>query len=328
MAGLRSLRARRGLHRGERPMRPGPGGGHAGELQMEKETQAFLSHLESERGLSRNTVLAYGRDLKAFAEFLGGRGIAGFGSAGARDIADFLKAGASSGCKASSLSRRLSALRCLYGFLTGEGLARENPARRVPLPKLGTRLPRTLGEKEIRAILARPADDAPAADWRDYAVLETFYATGLRVSELAGLRVSDVNWEVRFLRCRGKGSKERVVPLGVHAIDAIRAYRSRIEPAGGGPGPEALFVSRSGRRLARESVWRIVKKAAARAGAGTRVFPHAFRHSFASHLIAHGADLRSVQEMLGHENITTTQIYTHVGSDFLREVHRKFHPRA
>jgi len=164
--------------------------------------------------------------------------------------------------------------------------------------------------------------------WRNYAILETFYATGLRVSELTSLRLDDLNAEYAYLRCRGKGGKERVVPMGKPALKAIAAYRRRGEALWGCPPPEPIFVTKSRKPLRRETVWRIVKKAAAEAGVDSSLSPHVFRHSFATHLIAHGADLRSVQELLGHENIATTQIYTHVGSDFLRKVHGKYHPRG
>ncbi len=295
---------------------------------MKEEISAFLSFLRAERGLSDNTVLSYGRDLRYFDQYLEKNGINGFKAAGRKEISDFLRLQAAGGAKVSSLSRRLSAIRCFFSFLSSENLVEDNPAKKVPLPKLGTRLPRAIAESDVGRMLAEPAEDAPVTAWRDYAMIETFYASGLRASELIALDVDDLNLEVGFLRCRGKGGKERVVPIGRRACAAICKYRRKLLEERGGNPPSRLFAGREAKPLRRETAWRIVKKAAARAGIRTNVYPHSFRHSFATHLLAHGADLRSVQEMLGHENIATTQIYTHVGAEFLRDVHRKFHPRA
>jgi integrase/recombinase XerD len=295
---------------------------------MNAEIDAFLTFLETERGFALNTISAYRRDLEMLREFLWKKGRRDWAAVGPSEISAFLREENRRAVKVSTLSRRLSAVRSFFGFLLMENRVPANPARKVPLPKLGTRLPRVLDEGEIERILAPPPPGAGLLALRDHAILETFYATGLRASEIVGLRTESLNPQVGYLLCRGKGRKERVVPLGRCALQAVERYRAALGKKCGDATPAVLFLTRSNRPLRRETVWRIVKKAAAAAGIEKEVSPHVFRHSFATHLIRHGADLRSVQEMLGHENIATTQIYTHVGADLLRKVHRKYHPRA
>jgi len=288
----------------------------------------FLDHLAAERGLSAHTVSAYGRDLRVFERHLEASGRT-LPEAQREDVTSFLAQESKAGRSWATISRRLAALRTFYKFLESEGPLEESPARDVPMPRKGERLPKTLRENEVSALLEKGPGSGNLAV-RDRAILELFYATGLRASELAGLRVSDVNFELGFVRARGKGFKERIVPMGAKASESLKAYLSRVRERQGGrldaEGP--LFRSRTGGRLGREAIFRRVRKAASRAGLIKRVSPHTLRHSFASHLVAGGADLRSVQEMLGHSSVATTQVYTHVENRWLKSLHGKFHPRA
>lgn len=267
----------------------------------------YLAHLEVEAGLSRNTLLAYRRDLRGFT-----------GPMSRRGVQDYLVALASAGRRASSVARAAAALRGYLKFL-----GREDLARAVAAP----RKPRLLPHPLSRAVVERLAETEGRGvhDLRDRALVELLYACGLRASEAAGLRLQDLHLDAGYLRCIGKGSKERVVPVGRRAVDVLTAYLS-------GPRADAdsdyVFVSGRGGRLSRETVWRIVRARARSSGVAGRVFPHAVRHSFATHLVENGADLRYVQEMLGHASIATTQIYTQVDRERLKAVHRRFHPRA
>lgn len=274
---------------------------------MEEKVEEFLSVLEIEAGLSRNTILAYRRDLRGFKGPLTREGAQRF-------VASLL-AGRR---KASSVARAAAALRSFLRFL-----GKPDVARFVVTPKQPRRLPHPLSGEQIGR-LVDPDEDARFA-LRDRALVELLYASGLRASELASLRWADVNLDAGYVRCLGKGSKERVVPLGRPAIQALREYAA----AGrGAPAEDFLFVSAKGGRLARESVWRILQRLALRRGVRGRVFPHAVRHSFATHLVENGADLRYVQEMMGHAKISTTQVYTQVDGERLKKVHKKFHPRG
>jgi integrase/recombinase XerD len=267
----------------------------------------FLAHLEIEAGLSRNTVLAYRRDLRAFRGPLTREGVQDF-------MASLLRGRR----RASSIARASAALRT---FL--KHLRRADLAAFVLAPKKPRLLPHPLTRDQVESLLE--AETGDALSLRDRALLELLYASGLRVSEISTLRLQDLNLEAGYLRCLGKGSKERVVPVGDRARDLLREYLERDRPP---TAVEEVFVSRKGGRLVRESIWRLVKKHALHAGLQGRVFPHAVRHSFATHLVEGGADLRYVQEMLGHSKISTTQIYTQVDRERLRRVHAKFHPRG
>jgi integrase/recombinase XerD len=269
--------------------------------------EEFLSYLEIECGLRPNTILAYRRDLRSFR-----------GPLTRRAVQDYVTEIFTRRRRASSVARAAAALRTFLKFL-----GREDLARFVMSPKQPRLLPHPLSRPQLGALLEAGEGDRFSA--RDRALLELLYATGLRASEIASLRLTDLHLEAGYLRCLGKGSKERVVPVGRPAVEALRAY---LAAGRGASESEHVFVSARGGRLARESVWRIVRKHARRAGLKGRVFPHAVRHSFATHLVENGADLRYVQEMLGHSKISTTQIYTHVDRERLRSVHRKFHPRG
>jgi integrase/recombinase XerD len=275
---------------------------------MQDKIDEFLSYLEIECGLSRNTILSYGRDLRGFA-----------GPLTRPAIQDFMS-GLMTGRRrrASSIARASAALRSFLKFL-----GREDLAQFVLAPKKPHLLPHPLDGDQVKDLLETDTKDRLSS--RDRAMLELLYACGLRVSEISTLKLNDLNLDAGYLRCFGKGAKERVVPIGRKAVDALREY------LGGDRGDtdcEFVFVSSKGGRLVRESIWRIVQKHARHAALRGRVYPHALRHSFATHLVEGGADLRYVQEMLGHSKISTTQIYTQVDRKRLLAVHRKFHPRG
>lgn len=274
---------------------------------MDERIADFLTYLEVECGMSRNTVLAYKRDLASFKGPLTREGVQQHVTARLRR-----------GQRASSVARCAASLRTFLRFL-----GRDDLARFVVTPRQPQRLPHPLSGPQLESMIE--ADVGRKHDARDRAVVELLYATGLRASELSDLRLRDLNLEAGYLRCLGKGSKERVVPLGRHAIEALREYFEKERGPGDG---EHVFVSAKGCRLARETVWRIIRKRARRGDVRGRAFPHAVRHSFATHMVEHGADIRYVQEMLGHSKISTTQVYTQVDRERLCAVHRKFHPRA
>jgi len=287
----------------------------------------FLGTLQAERGASRNTLLAYGRDLADFERFLGSRGRA-VGGASMDDVTGYLSALRRRGLGARSTARRLAAIRGLYRFLVEGGDLRRDPTEHVEGPRPPRRLPRTLSLAEVAALIESP-DTAQPEGLRDRAALELLYASGMRASEIATLRVEDVNLSAGYVVCTGKGSRQRLVPVGAVALQWVRAYLATARPVlGRRRAALTLFLNRRGRPLSRQAVWQILKRGARRAGLQTAVSPHTLRHSFASHLIQGGADLRSVQAMLGHADISTTQIYTHLPSTAVRDMYRRFHPRA
>ncbi len=287
----------------------------------------FINFLKVERGLSPHTLSGYGSDLARFLAFLDDRGGADLDKVSRDRIVDFLLEEKERGLSPRSLARLLVAIRMFFRFLTAEGYLKTDVSEVMDSPRLGSVLPRALSEKEIGVILTQPDPGKPAGA-RDRAVLELLYACGLRADELVGLRLADVNLEGGFVRCWGKGSRERIVPLGRSAIRAIREYLPFREGSLRGADPGWLFVSRRGGAFSRQWLWKLVKKYARRAGLSESSSPHSFRHSFATHLLRYGADLRSVQELLGHSSITTTQVYTHLDREQLKEVHRRFHPRG
>jgi integrase/recombinase XerD len=287
----------------------------------------FLNYLAAEKGLAANTLSAYSRDLAAFLDHLELRCVGALTAAQRADVASFLQALQSRGLSARSRARMLACLRGFFGFLVREGLLRDTPTRDIRFPRLGQRLPRTLGREEMTQMLAESKDDVLVR--RDLAMIELTYATGLRVSELLGLKVSQVNLEGGYLTVVGKGSKERAIPIGSYARDRLLAYLQETRPQllKGRLSP-FLFLNRRGNRMTRRGFARRLDLAALRAGVDSAVSPHVLRHAFATHLVERGADLRAVQMMLGHVDIATTQIYTHVARDHLRSVHKKFHPRG
>ena len=289
----------------------------------------FMDHLVLERGLSENTRLAYGRDLREFLAFLSRRGRAGIQEVERRDILDFLMEGKQKGLAAPSLARRLVAIKVFFRHLSREGLLATNAADAMDSPRLWKILPATLSVAEVDRLLAAP-DPGTVRGLRDRAILETFYATGLRVSELAALTLESLHFDADYIRCIGKGDKERVVPIGRRAVAAVQAWLERGRPAyaARAGASRAVFLSRLGRALSRVTLWRHIRAYARKAGIRKEISPHMLRHSFASHLLANGASLRVIQEMLGHADIATTQIYTHVDQGRLQAVHHQYHPRA
>lgn len=288
---------------------------------------AYLDHLRVERGLARNSLDAYGRDVRRLRAFAAGkrRDVLALRQA---DVVEFLAGLRSEGLSPRSAARTLHALRGLYRFAVREGHLQADPMENLKAPRVFKALPRHLSANQVEALLAAPDVDDPLGV-RDRALLEVLYATGLRVSELTGLRASDVDLEVGLLSCIGKGGKERLVPLGQVARRWVERYLAEVRPFLTKRRPaETLFVSQRGGRLSRMGVWGIVRRHALAAGVERILTPHVLRHSFATHLLERGADLRSLQAMLGHADISTTQIYTHVTRERLRKVYDEFHPRA
>ncbi len=288
----------------------------------------YLNFLAVEKGASRNTLEAYRRDLYRYIDFVGRCGISDVRSIGQDEIVLHLGGLRKSGLAANSVNRVLAAIRGFCKYLVSESVIQKSPVANVELARTWLHLPDTLSREEINLLLAQPGT-ATACALRDTAMLELLYATGIRVSELVSLTMSSVNWQVGYLVALGKGSKERIVPIGRSAYVLLRQYVDEARPLlTQGKAMDILFTNRSGKPLTRQGFWKIVKKYAEQAGLHKRVHPHTFRHSFASHLLEGGADLRSVQVMLGHADISTTQMYTHITRERLKEVHRRFHPRG
>ncbi len=292
----------------------------------------YLDHLVVERGLSRNTVSAYRRDLTRYAAWCASRGITDAGAVGPNDLADFtvdLARGAqgSPPLAAGSVARCVIAVRGLYRFCVQEGVTASDPARSWRPPKAPRRLPKAIPYDRVVALIEAAGMAEPPIGLRDAALLEVLYGLGARISEACGLDLDDVDLEDRVVLLRGKGGRERRLPLGAHAADAVSAYLVRGRPALVTRSTPALFLNSRGARLSRQSAWEVISRAAQRAGSGG-VSPHTLRHSFATHLLEGGADVRVVQELLGHASVTTTQIYTRVTVDTLREVYATSHPRA
>jgi integrase/recombinase XerD len=292
---------------------------------MDNLADQFINYLRIERGLADNTVQAYSRDLVRFFEFLESRHL--FPLEVSHDqISEFVVA-LGKRLSAKSVARNISAIKMFFRFLSSEGKIKSSPARLIESPRLHRRLPEVLSQEEVERLLSRPDPTNPMGQ-RDRAMLELLYATGLRVSELVGLKNSSVNLEAGYVRTLGKGSKERLIPMGGKAIEAIKEYSSsgRLQLIKGANSP-FIFLNSRGHKMTRQGFWKIIKKHGRHAGISKRISPHGLRHSFASHLLEAGADLRSVQVMLGHEDISTTQIYTHVTRERLKEMHEKCHPR-
>jgi integrase/recombinase XerD len=288
----------------------------------------YLNYLLVEKGLSSKTIDAYSRDLIRFLVFLNSSGVHSFTEEDTPTILRYLIAMRREGLQARSRARHLVTIRGLYKFLVQEGILTKDPVKQIDLPKTGLKLPDVLSFDEVKRLLEVP-DPVKPNGIRDAAMLELLYAAGLRVSELIGLRLQDVNLQGGYVRVYGKGAKERIVPIGQYARDKIQHYltttrgvllKSQASPF--------LFVVRAGRPMSRQGFWKLIKRYALQAGLRKNITPHTLRHSFASHLLEGGADLRAVQTMLGHTDISTTQIYTHVARDHLIKLHRKFHPRG
>ncbi|HXV90024.1 MAG TPA: site-specific tyrosine recombinase XerD [Gemmatimonadales bacterium] len=290
--------------------------------------EQFRDYLGLEAGGSRHTVENYVRDVRRFAEWAGARDRHDPQTVTAPDVRAFVYALKDVGLATATIRRQISALRSYYRFLVGEGHAVRDPTERIETPKGWRTLPTVLSVTEIERLIAAPTGEGPLP-LRDRALLELGYATGARVSELVGLSLPDLLYEDGLVRVLGKGSKQRLVPLGRRALGQVALYvRESRAALDRGKGRGRLFLNARGTPLSRVGAWGIIRQAAARAGLTKRVTPHTLRHTFATHLLEGGADLRAVQEMLGHADLSTTQLYTHVDRDYLRSVHRQYHPRA
>jgi integrase/recombinase XerD len=295
---------------------------------MNEYLDLFLNYLAVEKGLSRNTLDAYGRDLARYGEFLQQQGVAAPDDVTPSMVLLFLASLKAQGLAPRSRARALVAMRTFHRFLLAEEHATVNPTTQVEAPKSLHRLPQTLSPAEVERLLAAPLGEEPRA-LRDRAMLEILYATGLRVTELVQLRVADLQLEVGYLSAIGKRSKQRIVPLGEVALDEVRRYLEFGRPLLVKEQASAiLFLNRAGKGLTRQGFWKIIKRHATGAVIRKNITPHTLRHSFATHLLENGADLRSVQTMLGHADISTTQIYTHVTRERLKRIHEQHHPRG
>ena len=294
---------------------------------MKELITTFLDYLSVERGLSSNTIVSYRKDLEFYIDFLTSCHRDSLSKITKNDITNFMLAQKDKGISTNSVVRRLAAIRMFHRFLAREKILKNDPSDLIDSPKLWKKIPDTLSLNEVNALLAQP-DIRNKQGLRDKAILETFYATGMRVSEAVNLKVDSVNLDIGFLRCIGKGNKERIIPLGTKAISSIKRYLKISRPLLlKKKESEFLFLNRFGKKISRQSLWKLVKKYANQARIKKPMRPHILRHSFATHLLERGADLRSVQEMLGHANISTTQIYTHINKERLKTIHRMFHPR-
>ena len=288
----------------------------------------YLNYLTVERGLSNNTLDAYGRDLARYLDYLESQKVVALENISAAVVLRFLSHLKDAGLSPRSRARALAALRTFHKFLVREKITHDNPTDQVNSPKSFTALPHTLAPLDVEKLLSSPKGESPLA-WRDRAMLEIIYATGLRVSELVSLKLSDLQMDVGYLTAFGKRSKQRIVPLGETAIAVLQEYLQNGRPGlEKQKGSHFLFLNRSGEGLTRQGFWKIIKRRALEAGIIQSITPHTMRHSFATHLLENGADLRSVQAMLGHADISTTQIYTHVTRERLRKMHAEHHPRG
>lgn len=307
---------------------------------LDDQVQGYLDHLTIERGVAANTLSSYRRDLRRYAEYLTGRGIVDARAVGENDVSEFLVAlrkgdpdTGTSALSAVSAARALVAVRGLHRFLAAEGVVEVDVARAVKPPTPSRRLPKSLTVDQVLALLEAAGGDRDSdgpLSLRNRAMLELLYSTGARISEAVGLDIDDVDTEYRSVLLRGKGGKDRLVPVGRPAISALDTYlvRGRPDLARRGKGTPAIFLNARGGRLSRQSAWQVLQDAASAAGISAAVSPHTMRHSFATHLLEGGADVRVVQELLGHASVTTTQIYTLVTVNALREVWAGAHPRA
>lgn len=295
---------------------------------MEQLIEEYLDYLGVERGLAANTLESYGRDLRQFVAYIRSQRVTALESLDRNQILLYLDGLKKQGKSTATVSRNLASIRSFFRFLNREGKVELDPAAQLDTPRVEKRLPKVLSLQEVESLLYLPDTSTPSG-LRDRAMFEVLYATGIRVTELVSLNLSDANLEAGFIKCLGKGSKERIVPLGSVAVKALQTYISSGRPRLVRTREmRSLFVNHHGRQLTRQGFWKLLKKYAKNAGIESNITPHTLRHSFATHLLENGADLRAVQEMLGHADIGTTQIYTHVTKSRLREIYDKAHPRA
>lgn len=295
---------------------------------MEGYVNAFINYLAIERGLAKNTLESYGRDLKQFQNYMNDLNLEVEKDSNENMIQEYLKSLQTKGRAVSTISRNIAAIKAFYQYLVKENYLENDPSQSLDTPKVEKKLPKILSVHEVEELLKQP-EIKSSGGLRDKAMLELLYATGIRVSELIALNISDINLDMGYVKCYGKGSKNRIVPLGSIAVKAVHDYiiKGRMKVVRTYDEP-ALFVNHHGGRLTRQGFWKIIKKYAQEAGITKDITPHTLRHSFATHLLENGADLRSVQEMLGHADISTTQLYTQIVKNPLKEVYDKSHPRA
>lgn len=293
---------------------------------LEDSLRLFLEYLAVEKGLARNTVLSYSRDIAKFLGFVKAGKLA-WNRVSEEDLVRFIHRESQAGLSARSLARLISALRSFFRFLVLSGFLKKDPSSQLVTPSTWLSLPKFLTVGEVEELLRTPDERKPRG-LRDRAMLEVLYGSGLRVSELVSLKLAEVNLDDGFLICRGKGGKERIVPLGRSACGAVKRYLAEVRPLIVSGERDELFLSRRGTAFTRQGLWKLLRQHGREAGLGSKISPHILRHSFATHLLERGADLRSIQIMLGHSQITTTQIYTHVSRDRIRRVYDQFHPRA
>lgn len=295
---------------------------------MDKLIDEFMSFLKIERGLSINTIQSYSLDLKKYIDFLKDRKIKNIGDTTKTNIISYLIFLQKKGMASSTISRNLASIRSFYQYLARENYIKKNPTINLDSPKLEKKLPQVLSIQEVEKLLNQP-DCSKLLGKRDKTMLELLYATGIRVSEMVDLDVDYVNINMGFIKCIGKGSKERIIPIGSIALKHLKNYLTNVRgKLLKEPKEKALFLNHHGRRLTRQGFWKILKGYAKKAALKKKITPHTLRHSFATHLLENGADLRSVQELLGHADISTTQIYTHLTKKKIKEIYQKTHPRA
>lgn len=300
----------------------------AGAAERAYLLELFRDFLALEAGHAANTIDSYLRDLRRFVAWADARGAAAPGEVSRKLLREFVFALKDLGLSAATIRRQVSAIRTYYGFLLGEGTVEHDPSDRLEMPRRGRKLPDVLSVPEVESLLAAPRADEPLA-WRDRALLELGYGAGLRASELCSLTVSQLLLSDGLVRVVGKGNKERLVPIGRQVLGPLSIYLRQVRPTlDKGKSGDRVLLNARGQPLSRVGAWSIVKRRAREAGIRKRVTTHTLRHSFATHLLEGGADLRAVQEMLGHADLSTTQIYTHVDREYLRSVHRQFHPRG
>ncbi len=294
---------------------------------MEKEIGAFITYLHNVKNTSNNTEMSYRRDLEKVKHFMASRGIQETKDVTAQDLADYVKFLEESKFAAATVSRNIASLKAFYHYLVQEGLAEEDIADKLKAPKIEKKVPEIMSPEEVVRLLEQPSGDSPK-EIRDKAMLELLYATGIRVTELITLRLSDVNMQMSFILCRDR-NKERIIPFGTAAKSAMARYLDGTREAMlENKKSDVLFANCSGQPMSRQGFWKLIKHYAKKADIQADITPHTLRHSFAAHLVENGADLRSVQEMLGHSDISTTQIYANLNHNHIREVYSKAHPRG
>lgn len=298
-----------------------------GIFDMNEILSDFINYLDKEKELSKNTIESYGRDLKQFNNYIYDKGKASYFDVNKTTIITYLIYLQKQGRATSTISRSLASIRSLYQYLLNQGLIKADPTINLESPKTEKKLPCVLTLSEVEKLISQP-DDNTCIGSRDKAMLEVLYATGIRVSELVALNTLDLNLDMGYIRCQGGNSKERVIPIGTMAKKALEIYANQHREGLIKDNEDALFVNYYGRRLTRQGFWKIIKRHTKKAKINKKITPHTLRHSFATHLIQNGADLKSVQEMLGHSDISTTQIYIQLTKNKIKDVYNKAHPRA